>query len=382
MDLRVGSKYRLKKRIGAGSFGEIYAGEEVTSHEDVAIKLESVHTRPPQLSLESKIYKVLAGGVGIPAIKWFGIEGDYNVMVMDLLGQSIEDLFQQSSRRFSLKTVLMLADQMICRIEYIHEKGFVHRDIKPDNFTLGFGPRANAVYVIDFGLSKKFRDPKTHQHIPFREGKSLTGTARYSSINTHLGLEQSRRDDIEAIAYVLIYLLHGSLPWMGIRGENRKQKYELISEKKISTPVEALCHGLPPEFGMFLTETRRLDFLDRPDYALYRQMFRDLFIREGFAFDYKYDWVLKQQPLLVSPFSFATPLPRNEPEPPEAKPAPIIPARETAPGTPTTGVLLSSAPRATVYRNLAVQQRTAAGTPSPGRNWPAVTRKLPMIRPQ
>ncbi|OHT17481.1 Casein kinase I isoform delta-like protein [Tritrichomonas foetus] len=305
MDLRVGSKYRLKKRIGAGSFGEIYAGENVTTHEEVAIKLEPARTRPPQLMTESKIYKSLSGGTGIPSIKWYGVEGDYNVLVIELLGKSIEDLFVSCQRKFTLKTVLMLADQMLSRIEYIHNKGFVHRDIKPDNFMIGLGGHSNQVYAIDFGLSKKYRDSRTHQHIPFREGKPFTGTARYSSINTHLGFEQSRRDDIESIAYILIYLLNGSLPWMGFHAENKKQKIEMIGEKKLAKTPDILCQGLPSEFSLFLTEARKLEFPDRPDYSLYRQMFRDLFIREGYTYDSRYDWVIRAQAAAISPFSFA-----------------------------------------------------------------------------
>lgn len=355
MDLRVGNRYRLKKRIGAGSFGELYAGENVTTHEDVAIKLESIHTRPPQLSIESKIYKILAGGVGVPAMKWYGIEGDYNVMVMDLLGKSIEDLFTSCQRKFSLKTVLMLADQMIARLEYMHAKGLIHRDIKPDNFTVGLNSKSNEIFIIDFGLSKKYRDPRTQQHIQFREGKSLTGTARYSSINTHLGIEQSRRDDIEAIGYVLIYLLKGSLPWMGLRAENRKQKYEAISEKKIATPVDVLCQGLPQEFAMFITEARRLDFPDRPDYAFYRQMFRDLFVREGYVYDYKYDWVLRAQAATVSPFSFA---PLVKPEEPAPPPEPAKPHVEATPMS--TRVVRAPPVRANFSRNTSTAK--AAGS--------------------
>ena len=154
----------------------------------MAIKLECIKTRHPQLHLEAKFYKMMAGGVGIPQIKWCGAEGDYNVMVMELLGPSLEDLFNFCGRKFGLKTVLLLADQLISRIEFIHSRNFIHRDIKPDNFLMGLGKRGNLVYIIDFGLAKRYRDSRTQLHIPYRENKNLTGTARYASINTHIGV--------------------------------------------------------------------------------------------------------------------------------------------------------------------------------------------------
>jgi casein kinase 1 delta len=290
MELRVGNKYRLGRKIGSGSFGDIYLGTDISNGEEVAIKLECVKTKHPQLHIESKIYRMMQGGVGIPTIKWCGAEGDYNVMVMELLGPSLEDLFNFCSRKFSLKTVLLLADQLISRIEYIHSKNFIHRDVKPDNFLMGLGKKGNLVYIIDFGLAKKYRDARTHQHIPYRENKNLTGTARYASINTHLGIEQSRRDDMESLGYVFMYFLRGSLPWQGLKAATKRQKYERISEKKMSTPIEELCKTFPSEFATYLNFCRSLRFDDKPDYSYLRQLFRNLFHRQGFTYDYVFDW--------------------------------------------------------------------------------------------
>ena len=247
------------------------------------------------------MYKTLAGGVGVPFVRWYGQECDYNAMVIDLLGPSLEDLFNFCNRRFSLKTVLLLADQMISRVEYIHSRNFIHRDIKPDNFLMGIGKRGNQVNVIDFGLAKKYRDPKTHLHIPYRENKNLTGTARYTSINTHLGVEQSRRDDLESLGYVLMYFLRGSLPWQGLKAATKKQKYERIMEKKMMTSTETLCRGFPTEMAIYLNCCRSLRFDDRPDYSYLRKLFRDLFVREGYQYDYVYDWSIQPRERVEHP---------------------------------------------------------------------------------
>lgn len=301
LDLRVGKKYRIGRKIGSGSFGDIYLGTNIISGEEVAIKLEAIRARHPQLEYEARVYKALVGGIGIPFVRWFGTECDYNALVIDLLGPSLEDLFNFCNRKFSFKTVLLLADQLVCRLEFIHAKSFIHRDIKPDNFLMGLNRRGNQVNVIDFGLAKKFRDPRTHIHIPYREHKNLTGTARYASINTHLGIEQSRRDDIESLAYMLVYFCRGSLPWQGLKATTKKQKYDRIMEKKMTTSCESLTRGLPCELTLFLNYARSLRFDDKPDYLYLRKLMRDLFVRSGYYYDYIFDWTLiKYQDRLIA----------------------------------------------------------------------------------
>ena len=161
---------------------------------------------------------------------------------------------------------------------------------------MGLGKRAGQVYMIDFGLAKKYRDPKTHQHIPYRDKKSLTGTARYASINTHLGIEQSRRDDLESLGYVLMYFNRGSLPWQGLRANTKKQKYQRISEKKMSVTIDELCKGFPDEFKMYISYCRSLRFEEKPDYSYLKRLLKELCFRENFQYDNVFDWtILKYQ---------------------------------------------------------------------------------------
>ncbi|CAK7353248.1 unnamed protein product [Dovyalis caffra] len=284
MERIIGEKYKLGRKIGSGSFGEIFLATHIHSGEIVAVKIESRSTKHPQLLYEAKLYKILGGGSGIANIKWCGVDGEDNVLVIDLLGPSLEDLFVYCGRKFSLKTVLMLADQMIARIEYMHSKGFLHRDIKPDNFLMGLGRKANQVYVIDFGLAKRYRDPTTHQHITYSSAIDL---APVISVN-----KQSRRDDLESIGYVLLYFLRGSLPWQGLKAATKKQKYDKICEKKLSTPIEVLCKLHPVEFASYFHYCHSLTFDQRPDYGFLKRLFRELFTREGFEFDHVFDWTI------------------------------------------------------------------------------------------
>ena len=209
---------------------------------------------------------------------------------MELLGRSLDKLYSLCKKSFDMKTIIKIAIQMIERIEFIHSKGIIHRDIKPANFLVGLKKKKNIIYLIDYGLSKRYIDKNTKEHIAYKEGKGLTGTARYVSLFTHQGIEQSRRDDIEGIAYNLIYLAKGKLPWQGVRAKNKKEKHKKIMEKKLMYSPEDLCFGLPEEFPILLNYARSLEFQQKPDYDGIKKLFKDLFVAKKFVLDWKFCW--------------------------------------------------------------------------------------------
>eukprot|EP00792_Barthelona_sp_PAP020_P005613 TRINITY_DN2728_c0_g2_i1.p1 TRINITY_DN2728_c0_g2~~TRINITY_DN2728_c0_g2_i1.p1 ORF type:complete len:421 (+),score=114.22 TRINITY_DN2728_c0_g2_i1:50-1312(+) len=286
----ISGRYRVGRKLGAGSFGEIHSGYDLETGKEVAIKFEILkNNKPPQLLFEKRVYNELADCFGVPNIYSFVSEVDMNILVMDLLGPSLADLFESCHRRFSLKTVIQLAIQMLQRIRELHSHNFLHRDIKPENFMIGIGGAAKTVYVIDFGLSKKYRSPNG-VHIEYRDDKALCGTARYASINTHRGIEQSRRDDLMSLGYVIVYFLRGQLPWQNLKATTKRQKYQKISERKMATPTEFLCRGLPVEFVIFMNYTYVLSFEEDPDYGYLENLFVNLAERENIKLDGAFDW--------------------------------------------------------------------------------------------
>ncbi|KAH8994770.1 kinase-like protein [Lactarius deliciosus] len=281
---RINGRYRLQRKIGSGSFGDVFFARDILLLQDVVIKLEPLTARQHLLEHEYHVYQKLSGGVGIPQVRWFGTEGGFDTLALDLLGQSLEDLFIGHHFKFTIQTIVRLANQLVCRLEYIHSRNFVHRDLKPSNIVVGLGTQADIVYLIDFGLSKEYRSPKTHKHIPSKTHLGFTGTTTFASINSHLGLELGRRDDMESLAYILIYFLRGYLPWQCLpRGSQD------VVEYKQRTPRD-LCHGLPVEFCTLLEHCRSLSFEEKPDYRYISGLFDDLSSREGFQNDLAFDW--------------------------------------------------------------------------------------------
>jgi serine/threonine protein kinase len=235
------------------------------------------------------MYQTLAGMDGIPVVYGLYDYGKTRVMAMDQMGPSLDRLFKRCGRKFSLKTVLMIADQLFRIIEWVHECGVLHRDIKPHNFLTGRGEYANKIYLIDYGISSTYLDPRTHEHLTYSQNNGLVGTPYYVSVNTHLGGQQSRRDDIESILYMLVLFLQGSLPWQGQK-QKKEKRNEDIAQIKIQTKLEVLCAGIPDSFRMMLDLVRRLRFDERPKYCWFRSMFTNMLLQNGFAYDSIFDW--------------------------------------------------------------------------------------------
>ena len=280
------SKYRAIKKLGEGSFGKVYKVD--FNGEEYAMKMEYKSKDQGLLEIEATIMSYLKGP-NIPYIKSFGYSGNYNVLVMQLLDKSLEDLFNKLSK-FSIKTTSMLGYQMVTILQYIHDRHIIHRDIKPDNFVMGAKENNARLYFLDFGLAKKYRSSRTLIQYPYIKKKKLTGTARYASIHALEAYEQSRRDDLESVGYVLMYFLRGELPWQGLRVKSKEDRYKKILEKKKDTSSEELCVGFPSEFYNYVNYCKNLEYAENPDYDMLKQLFLDVIKKKKEKMDYIYDW--------------------------------------------------------------------------------------------
>ena len=283
------SKYKAIKKLGEGSFGKVYKAEY--NGDNYAIKMENKSKEQGLLELEATIMSYLKGP-NIPFIKSYGYSGDFNVLVMQLLDKSLEDLINKYNT-FSIKTVAMLGYQMVNILQYIHDRHIIHRDIKPDNFVMGAQEDNAKLYILDFGLAKKYRSSRTLVQYPYVKKKKLTGTARYASIHALEAYEQSRRDDLESVGYVLMYFLRGNLPWQGLKVRSKEDRYKKILEKKKETSSQDLCKDFPHEFFEYVDYTKNLEYEENPDYDFLRQKFLDVLKGLNEEMDYIYDWTTK-----------------------------------------------------------------------------------------
>ncbi len=283
------SKYEITRYIASGTFGDVY--EARYKNNFYAIKIPKDSQKEKVLNIEASIYKNIYKyykdeleeneSLGIPTVKIVKspptTDGspEKKVMVMELLGTSLEKIMQDK-KKMDLKTVTYLAIQMITIMKYVHKAGYIHRDIKPDNFVI---KNKNEICLLDFGLAKNFKK-SNGEHIELNEKtKKFCGTARYASISAHTGKEQSRKDDMECIGYLLVYFLKGRLPWERVKHKDKCKKYELIGNKKqeCMENIEDFCHDLPKEYKVYFKYIQSLDFDEKPNYKSLRNMFSNLY---------------------------------------------------------------------------------------------------------
>lgn len=299
----IGNYYILQTQIGSGSFGEVFKCIRRSDNRTLAAKTENYFEdsngcmKKCKLLLEKKIYHILNknGVKHIPKIYGYfqGSKiGHSHIMVMSLLGESLDKIFENCNNKFKLCSILKLGIDLISIIKRIHNAGIIHRDIKPNNFMIGKNNKSY-VYIMDFGLSKKYIS-KTGKHMPYSTGRSLIGTPRYSSLNIHMGFEPSRRDDLESIGYMLIYFAKGKLPWQGLKlpkdkNKSKENKLNQIYYVKKITRLNKLCDGLPNCFVEYLDYVRNLKFTDTPDYEYLISLFNETCKNEDIKLEYEWD---------------------------------------------------------------------------------------------
>ena len=286
------NKYKLIKKIGKGSYGIIYLCKDIASNEFFAAKLQNKNIYTNSLQNEYQIMKDINIDK-IPNAKFYGENNLYNILIMQLLGKSLEDIFEKilHKQKMPIHSVCNIAIQIIDILEQIHNKNYIHRDIKPSNFLFGNNSfNNNIIYLIDFGLAKKYRESNNAEHYEIKEENKLIGTARFASINAMEGLSQSRRDDLESLGYMLIYFLKGKLPWQNFLIKNKEERYNKIKQTKKEIAINELCSNCPEEIGQYITYVKKLKYEEEPNYNYIKNLFYEILNKTGNKFDYLYDW--------------------------------------------------------------------------------------------
>ena len=286
-------KYKILKKIGKGSFGLIYIGKNIKSNKYYAVKFESRNQTDQLLERESYLLYYLRG-FGIPEMITYGHNSNYNILVQTLLGNSISYIFLRNNKRFTMKDCCMIGIQCLDRLEYIHSKQIIHRDIKPDNFLIG-NPDKSIIYIIDFGLGKKFMSSRTLKHVKFTVSKKWSGTSRFASANSLRGVAQSRRDDLESLCYTLLFLMKGNLPWDNVCGQNENEDILLIYKIKKYMKPELLFMNLPKETAEFFRYCKNLEFEKKPDYNYLRSLLLNILNYHNDKNDLNFSWINKTE---------------------------------------------------------------------------------------
>ena len=281
-------KYSIISKIDEGSFGSIYLAKNIITKEEVAVKVEKRKQYKPLLEKEAYILFYLHGP-GLPEIKSFGKTAYYSILIQTLLGPSLSSLFDVKKIKFTVKDICMISIQMLERLQYIHSKDYIHRDIKPQNFLMGLKD-PNMLYIIDFGLSKKYRSKKG-KHIKFSITNNIIGTPRYCSYNALRGAEQSRRDDLESLFYVILYFFRGSVPWQNLKIKSRNERFKRINEIKKKVNYKLICKDLPEEFLDFANYIKHLNFEEEPNYKYMQKLFYLILLKIKEENDDNFSWI-------------------------------------------------------------------------------------------
>ena len=284
-------KYSLKHLIAKGSFGEVYMGTNIFNKKNYALKIEKSQNNESVLKEEVYIL-LLIKGPGIPSVISFGVSCKYHILVEELLGESINTIFKKNKNKFNLKDTCMFALQALERIEYIHSKNYLHRDIKPGNFLVG-NPDKSQIYLIDFGNAKKYRSSKTGKLQRYNKKNEIYGTPMFLSWNALNVVETTRKDELESLGLLFIYLHKGSLPWSKLKVKNAKEAIACIKFMREKTSLEELCSKMPREMFEYMDYINKLNFENRPNYNYLKSLFLNILRKIGEKNDLMFSWVDK-----------------------------------------------------------------------------------------
>lgn len=296
--------WQLTAKLGRGSFGKVYKGKNIQTGEQVAVKIAQDYDGDERLQIEYDVYKGLRNTpteiVGVPRVHYFGKDRSHNVLVMDLLGNTLEETLRDCGGKLSIKSTLMIGIQLLRRLQLVHHKGYIHRDVKPGNMLIGLSDD-DRVYLLDFGVSEQYRDYETREHIKRAEERTIVGSVPFISINAHSGASQSPRDDLESLGYSLVYLFKGKLPWQDFKihllpwqqqgTKANLRLYRKLGVLKTKISLEKLCEDMPRSMIKYFRYVKGLESGARPNYAKLRGILRKGLEEEGLVEDRDFDWM-------------------------------------------------------------------------------------------